>query len=265
MRDITRVLTIGACTATLMAAAAPAVAGTAWSTHGTAAGELRWTGQRAAPTTLTLTATHDGHTTTFTGLRRGGWGVPAGAAIIAARDIDGDRRPELLVNLARPGDRGAARTLIVRWVPAEGRHRLTTHDWGRAPHRLRDLDGDGRPEFLSRDARWAGFAGRSADARLPVRIWRYEDGAMADVTRSFRRAVRADMTGHWAAIAAAGRRGASPRAAIAAYMATAHLMGRPAAAWARVRARHTAPGAPRYFAALERRLAALGYATTTTA
>lgn len=262
---MTMAVAAGACAATLAAGAVQAVAGTAWSTRGTAGVELEWAGKRAAPTSLTITATRDGHVTTFSGLRRGGWGVPADATIVAVRDLDRDGEPELLANLTRRGERGARRTVVVRWVPAEGRHRLTSHDWGTADHRLRDLDGDGRPEFVSQDARWAGFAGRSADARLPVRIWRFDAGEMVDVTRRFRREVRADMATHWRAIAAAERRGDSPRAAIAAYMADAHLMGRPAAAWTRVRARHTAPGATRFVAALQRRLVTLGYATTPTA
>lgn len=107
--------------------------------------------------------------------------------------------------------------------------------------------------------------GRPADARLPLRIWRFDAGEMVDVTRRFRREVRADMATHWAAIKAAERRGDSPRSAIAAYMADAHLMGRPTAAWTRVRAIHTAPGATRFFTALERRLVTLGYAATPTA
>lgn len=257
------VVTAGVCAVALGAGAAHATAGTAWSTSGTAGVELEWSGTRAVPGALTLTGDRGGRTTVFSGLNRGGWGVPAAGAIVAVRDLDRDGEPELLADLVRRGERGARRTLVARWVPTEGRHRLTTHDWGAAEYRLGDINGDRRPEFVTRDVRLAGFPGSSA-ARLPVRIWRFDGGEMVDVTRAFRRQVRADMAGHWAAITAAERRGGSPRAAIAAYISTAHLMGRADPAWARVRARHTGPGAERFFTALQRRLVTLGYASTST-
>lgn len=263
MRGMTMAVAAGVCAAVLGAGAAQAMAGTAWSTRGNAGVELTWSGTRAAPGAVTLTADRNGHLTVFAGLRRGRWAVPADGAIVAVRDLDRDGEPELLADLVRRGERGARRTVVVRWEPAEGRHRLTAHDWGAVDHHLRDINGDRRPEFVTGDARLLGFAGGSV-ARLPVRIWRFDAGEMVDVTRAFRRHLRADMAAHWSAITAAERRGGSPRAAIAAYVATAHLMGRPGGAWARVRARHTGPGAGRFFTALERRLVTLGYAATST-
>lgn len=249
-----RVVAAGACVAgALLAAAGPATAGRAWSTVGDTTAEMRWDGRRAAPATLTLTVTRGDASTTFRSLAGSRWGVASGVPLVV-RDLDRDGVPEAVGQLAARGTPARTRTVIAHRV-AEGFDRLTTHDWGTAGHRTVDLNRDGRPEFVTADTRLAGLPGVGARAeRLPIRIWAYRGGAMVDVTRGHRRTVRADMLTHLRAIDDLEGRGASPRGAIAAYLADARLLGAGDGPWNRMRARHTGPGAERFFAALGRRL-----------
>jgi hypothetical protein len=67
-----------------------------------------------------------------------------------------------------------------------------THEWFDPGFRLEDLTGDGVPEFMSGDARFAYVFGSFASTQFPPQIWRYENGELIDVTRSFPAVVVAD-------------------------------------------------------------------------
>jgi hypothetical protein len=232
--------------------------GRAWLSGGGKGVELAWTGMRAEPSALTMSVTHDGTVTRFRGLQRGGWGVPAAGRIVVLRDLDRDAEPEAIADLTTGGERRRLRSHIVHWLPDERRHRRIIHDWGRAGYRTADLNRDRRPEFISADDRLR-FGVPARALRMPIRIHAYRSGRMIEVTRAFPARVRADMAGHWRAIAALGRAGAPTRAAAAAYLADAHLLGVAKTARARLRARFTGPSDVRFLDTLDRRLAALGY------
>jgi hypothetical protein len=204
-----------------------------------------------------MAVTKDEVVTRFRGLHRGGWGVPAAGPIVAMRDLDHDGEPEAIADLTS-GVRCCLRSHIVHWLPDEGRHRRTVHDWGAAGYRTADLNRDRRPEFISADDRLR-FGVPARALRMPIRIHAYRSGRMLDVTRAFPARVRADMGAHWRAIAMLERAGAPTRAAAAAYLADAHLIGVGDAARARLRARLTGPSDARFLDTLDRRLAALGY------
>src|SRR5690606_25290901 len=95
-------------------------------------------------------------------------------------------------------------------------------------------------------------------------IWSFRAGVMRDVTRSHRAAVRADMVAHRDEADALMRRGLNPRGAIAAYLADARILGGGRGPWNRMRARDTAPGAERLYAALARRFERLAADAETT-
>jgi hypothetical protein len=60
-----------------------------------------------------------------------------------------------------------------------------TQEWFDPGYRLADLSGDGLPEFISGDARFAYVFGSYATTQFPPQIWRYAAGVMNDVTRQF--------------------------------------------------------------------------------
>src|SRR5262249_46974172 len=70
---------------------------------------------------------------------------------LQARDLDGDREPEVLVELYTNGAHCCTITLIYRWDPRTNRYVSATRNWGDPGYRLADLDGDGRPELVSAD------------------------------------------------------------------------------------------------------------------
>jgi hypothetical protein len=232
--------------------------GRAWATAGDAAIEVSWTGTRAAPTSLVMTVTHGETVTRYRGLQRGGWAVSAAGPIVRLRDLDRDGRIEALADLTRGAVRCCRRTHIVGWLPREGAHRRVVHDWGAGGYRTADLNRDRRPEFISADDRLR-FGVPAAAARMPIRIHAYRYGRMLDVTRSHRARVRADMAAHRRALGALDPGAAPARAAAAAYLADAHLLGVADAARTRLRARAATPAWSRFLVSLDRRLAALGY------
>lgn len=232
--------------------------GRAWLSGGETGVELTWTGMRAAPTSVVMAVTRAEVVTRYRGLQRGGWRVPPGGAIVILRDLDRNGEPEALADLTTGGVRCCLRSHIVRWLPGERVHRRLVHDWGAAGYRMADLNRDRRPEFVSADDRLQ-FGVPAPALRMPIRIHAYRAGRMIDVTRSHPARVRADMAGHWRALAVLDRAGAPTRAAAAAYLADAHLLGVADPARERLRRRFTASADIRFLETLDRRLAALGY------
>src|SRR4051794_12425838 len=81
------------------------------------------------------------------------------------RDLDGDREPEVMLELDSAGAHCCAWTRVYRWDAAAGTYAPAAHFWGNASSRptTADVDHDGRPEFVSTDDRFAydfnGYAG----------------------------------------------------------------------------------------------------------
>lgn len=67
-----------------------------------------------------------------------------------------------------------------------------THEWGDPGFTLRDLSGDGLPEFVSGDPRFAYAFGSFASTQFPPQIWRYASGVLIDVTRQLPAVAAAD-------------------------------------------------------------------------
>src|SRR5689334_10353576 len=78
----------------------------------------------------------------------------AGFAGLSVKDLDGDGEPEVLV------DRSdgftpccTSETAILRLDPVAGTYTEVDRHWGET-YRIADVDGDGRPEFLTADQRF---------------------------------------------------------------------------------------------------------------
>jgi hypothetical protein len=113
-------------------------------------------------------------------------------------DLDGDGEPEVLYT----GESGGSHCCIVAqpfWLLADASgYKSTPHSFGRAGYRMRDLDGDGRIEFISSDSGFAGFHSGSNAVALPLSISRYDRVAFTDVTKRYPRLLRRDARGFWA-------------------------------------------------------------------
>lgn len=165
--------------------------------------------------------------------------MPASAAAsyftpprLVAVDLEGDAEPEVLVDIVT-ADQGRTRRTVVFHKRGEGYAAAVT-DWGSAGYRLADVAGGAGPEFLSADSRVPGLFG--SKARGPLRVLRYGDGAVSDVSRDARSELLRDAKRHRRALARARRAGADARPEVAAYAFDLVRLGRVGEARATIRA-----------------------------
>jgi hypothetical protein len=117
--------------------------------------------------------------------------VPA----LAVRDLDGNGEPEVLVDLYTGGAHCCSYTQIYSLdaQPAPGAYRRTKGSWGDYGYELRDLDKDGRPEFVSADFRFAAAFTAYAASGAPPMIFRFGDRKLKNATRSYRSRIKANL------------------------------------------------------------------------
>ena len=153
-------------------------------------------------------------------------GVAAPDSALRLLDLDGDAEPEVLVDLYTGGAHCCATTLI--WYlksPSAQDYGRRVMSLGDQRYRVKDLDGDGRPELITADDRFAYEFTAFAFSFFPPLILDFRDHALVDVTRSFPAQIRS----HQARIRKelpSLRRRYDPRGAVAAYVADDYLLGR---------------------------------------
>jgi hypothetical protein len=140
------------------------------------------------------------------------------------RDLDGDGEPEVLLDLYWGGAHCCTWSRVYRF--AGGRYVPGVHLWGDVSYKLRDLDRDGIPEWISADDRFAYAFTDYAESGDPVQIWSYRAGRFVNVTRGFLPQVRSDASRWWRLyLAARGHRDRSVRGLLAAWAADEELLG----------------------------------------
>jgi hypothetical protein len=158
-------------------------------------------------------------------------GAVAGSPSLTIRDLDGDGEPEVIVDLYTGGAHCCAYSRVYRWDAATGTYTDALEMWGDPAYRLEDLDGDGTPEFVTADDRFAYAFTDYAASGLPIRILRYSGGTFTDVTRAYPALIAADAR-HYLAAYHRARRASGPKdlkGIAAAYVADQYLLGNPAA------------------------------------
>jgi virginiamycin B lyase len=145
---------------------------------------------------------------------------------VFVRDLDGDGEPEVMLLLYGNCAGGCPWSRIYRYDRARNTYVVLRHAWGDggATPRVRDLDGDGRPEFISQDDRFGAYILRGG----PIQIWFYRRGVLRDVTRRYPGPIRRDAAKLWRWYRAHGRR--SGRYVLPLWTADEYLLGRQAAA-----------------------------------
>jgi hypothetical protein len=189
-----------------------------------------------------------------------------GLRLLSIRDLDGAGPPEVVLHSFSGGAHCCWATQIFT-----GAHRVTKQ-WGHGYiATLRDVDGDGKPEFHGIDTAFAYQFASFGQSYFPRKVWSYSGLALHDVTGSFPAEVQADMADHYAAYrrARADKDPGSVRGALAAYAADGFSLGRGEAALevvlAAVNAGETKPTKrdpnlfPDYYEALRTLLRKLGY------
>ena len=147
---------------------------------------------------------------------------------VRVRDLDGDGEPEVLLDLYWGG---AHCCFFANVYSFDGSgYRSLSRNFADAGYRLGDIDGDGVPEFISADARFAYRFTSFASSLFPVQILSFLKGRFCDQTDQYPDRIRADAkhAWHWYRRALRGT-SYEPRGAIAAWAADEYRLGKRAA------------------------------------
>jgi hypothetical protein len=144
---------------------------------------------------------------------------------VRVTDLDADGEPEVLLDLYTGGAHCCYVTNVYRFTGAG--YAEAQHDWRDVGYRLKDLNGDQRPEFVSADARFAYRFASFASSLFPLRVFAYDAGVLRDVTRSFPADISKDARGHWTRYRRLrGSAAKEPLGALAAWVADQYLLGK---------------------------------------
>jgi hypothetical protein len=142
-------------------------------------------------------------------------------------DLDADGEPEVLVDAYTGGAHCCALTEILRfngsmYAPVET-------SWGNIGYELKDLDADGRPEFVTADDAFSYAFSSYAASYHPPLVVDYDataKGSFRDVTRRYPALARKNMKDALHALARARRGHYETLGPISAYVADLYLLGR---------------------------------------
>jgi hypothetical protein len=142
-------------------------------------------------------------------------------------DLDADGEPEVLVDAYTGGAHCCAQTEILRFDGAA--YATSEASWGNIGYELKDLDGDGRPEFVTADDAFSYAFSSFAGSYHPPLVLDYDPaakGSFSDVTRRFPALVSKNMKDALHALARARRQHYETLGAVSAYAADLYLLGR---------------------------------------
>jgi hypothetical protein len=150
---------------------------------------------------------------------------------LTVRDLDADGEPEVGVDTYTGGAHCCDESRFFRYVPAERRYRMTVHSWGDVGYRVRALDGDGHPELVSADARFAYVFTSFALSYFPLQIWHFDRGHLRDVTRDYPNRIEREAKTLWATYNKLRRARDDVRGVLAAWLADEYLLRRANEGW----------------------------------
>jgi hypothetical protein len=107
-------------------------------------------------------------------------------------DLDGDGEPEVVYSAYTGGAHCCSIVDVFQLNAAGNGYAATEQNFFDPGFRLKDLDGDGRPEWLTGDDAFAYRFTAYAFSGLPIQILRFGAGAFTDVTDSFPAQIKAD-------------------------------------------------------------------------
>jgi hypothetical protein len=166
-------------------------------------------------------------------------GYPAGGAqvdSIAVRDLDADGEPEVLIDMFTGGANCCFYSLALRFDETTSTYvEDLLHPTMSFPYVLKDLNGDGAPEFRSADYRFAYQYGSNADTPRPLQIFDYERGKLIDVTIAYPKLARREANSLYRTyLTLRKQKEVNLRGLLAAYLADSYNARRGSSAWKRV-------------------------------
>lgn len=174
-------------------------------------------------------------------------------------DLDGNQEPEVITNFFTGGAHCCTYSLIYRYNSQTQKYQKIRHDWGNGAYKLEDLDKDGKPEFVSRDDRFAYAFTSYAASGYPIQIWQYRQGKMIDVTRRYPKEIASHTAELWKTYTEIQQQGDDGKGFLAAYLANKCLLGQGKDGWRRVQQVYKKSDRNKYFADLRKFLRETGY------
>jgi hypothetical protein len=141
-------------------------------------------------------------------------------------DLNGDGEPEVLVDAYTGGAHCCAITELAAFNGSG--YAVQELYWGNTGYELKDLDGDGKPEFVGYDDTFAGAFTSYAASVFPPRVVDYDPavkGVLRDVTDHFVALIRKNQRQALHALERARRQHYETLGAVAAYVADFYLLG----------------------------------------
>jgi hypothetical protein len=176
------------------------------------------------------------------------------------QDLDGDRELEVTADFFSGGAHCCLSSLIFSYDAATQTYKPLEHFWGDGGEtRLEDLEADGIPEFVSYDTRFAYAFASFAGSGFPIQIWRYQQGRMVDVTRSYPKQIYDDAYKYWQSYTEARSQNREVKGLLAAYLANKYLLNQADDGWTRLRSVYQESDRTSFFMELTRFLAEHGY------
>jgi hypothetical protein len=175
------------------------------------------------------------------------------------RDLDRDGQPEVIVDLFTGGTHCCTYSQIYHFDAAGGSYRAIQHRWGNSFYQLVDLDGDGTPEFLSRDDRFTSQFTSYAGSANPLQIWHYRQGKLIDQTRAYRPQLEASAQQHLIDLQRVAANQGDVKGIIAAYLADRYSLGQRKEGWKLVEQLYKAQDREQFFSQVQQFLRKTGY------
>jgi hypothetical protein len=122
---------------------------------------------------------------------------PADTRSLQVADVEGDGEPDVLLDLYSGGDHCCYLTQLFRYSTTTASYSIVEHVWGDPGYKLKRLDRSGPIEFVSADDRFAYAFAAYAFSGLPIEIFRVNNGAFIDVTRTYPTLITADAAVWW--------------------------------------------------------------------
>ncbi|MBS0018575.1 MAG: S-layer homology domain-containing protein [Arthrospira sp. SH-MAG29] len=146
-------------------------------------------------------------------------------------DLDGDREPELIIDLKSRG----YYSLIYHYRPLARQYGIISKSWGIWRYDLTEITDDGLPRFVGYDYRFAREFNLQSQSQVPIQIWEYRGGQLQNVTANYREFVTLHLDRVWRDIEQRYRQNQEIRGLLAAYMANQYSLGQGELGWRKVR------------------------------
>jgi hypothetical protein len=177
------------------------------------------------------------------------------------RNLDTDSEAEILIDLTTGGAHCCSYSLIYHFDPVKQQYSYLNHHWGNGGYKLKTLDSNNVPKFVSQDDRFTYAFGSYAGSGVPLQIWQYRQGKMQDVTRQYPKLIY-DNAYYWWQIYVKERKNDTAeygRGPLAAYLADKYLLGQGQDGWQRVQQVYRGRDRAEFFKKLGDFLQANGY------